>query len=780
MPAMTLKSGSRAGLRLCTAICFLLMALSIASAELRVGQRLADALGELNRDGASLLFSSEIVNDDMRILEVPRSGTLMERARAILAPHGLAVQQGPGDRWLVVPTNEAPGRNDAGAPNSSAGASSEARMSTLDEVLVMASRYRMYGDDTASDLRHDEIDRLPHLADDLMRAIARLPAANSDDFSARIRLRGGAREETGVYLDGLKLIDPFHLKDLAGALSIVDSNLIERVDVLPGGFPARYGDAASGVITVQTLAPPDETVHSVGVSFVNAFANTRGSFESGRGGWLLSLRRGYLDWLFQLVDTGSGEFTPRYGDVMARIEHDIGDRHVISGHVLAAEDDLKYFDDGEDTTVDGDAQTVFLWSRLQSFWSDAVSTEFVIWRSTLDRTRSARVNDSDTITADVVDRRDIQSTGLRLDGRWLLRNDWSAGFGVEVTENQVEYDYFLNAVSNNPAFPGELPVIRQTSLPVDGGTIHYYGSVRKQLRNLGIELGWRVDEEDYTELAQAVSGPRLNVRYDLSPRSSLLFAWGDYNQFQPIEALQVEDGVTRFFPATEAEYRSIGFEQDFDGLLDLRIDLYEKRYRRLRPRFVNLLDSYEPIPEANPDRTRIDANAAKARGLEISLQQKAAKGFSWWASYTYASVEDAIDGTDIVREWDQPHSFNALLNWQGVRWNVSVAAAWRTGWPRTQPTLQVSGSPPAQDPEIVLGPRNASRYSDYARVDARISREVRLQRGSFTYFLEIYNLLDAANTCCVDEMAVLPGPTLQLSEETWLPRMPSFGFTWIF
>ena len=755
----------------------LLLGPGISMAKPYAGQSLQDALLELSSEGAALLFSSEVVTSDMRVMEAPKSAEPLEMAREILTPHGLELTIAPGERWLVTRSEEDPSEPVTGEDELTLPPRGNV---AVDEIVVIAGRFQLYGDDQAAEFDHEEINRLPNLADDLMRAISRLPAATADDFSARINLRGGIREETAVYLDGLKLIDPFHLKDLQGALSVVDSNLINHVDVLPGGFPAVYGDQASGIVNIRTLSVPEQSQHSVGVSFVNAFANTRGSFDDGQGGWLVSVRRGYLDWLFQLVDTGEGEFTPRYLDFLAKVEHDIGDRHVLSGHVLAAQDNMKYFDDTEDTQVDGDADTLFLWARLQSHWSDALMSDTVFWRSAIDRRRNTSVAAPDDIVASVSDLRDIEVFGLRSDWRWQFRDGWSVGFGLEATDNRVDYDYTLNGITTGIGYPGQPPIIRRTLTTIDGGTVGLQASIRKDFDRLAAEFGWRHDSESYTQLQESVSGPHLNIRFDLTPATKLLLAWGDYYQFQPVERLQVEDGVEQFGPATDAEHRIIGLEHDFNDALSLRVDAYQKRYRRLRPRFINLFDSYEPIPEAKPDRYRVDASSADARGIEVTLRRRNTEGFSWWASYTYSKAEELVDGIDVPREWDQPHALNVVLNWQGERWNFNLATAWRTGWPRTEAELGVVDTPTGPQLSVVPGERNASRYEDYLRMDTRISRRIALQNGSFTYFFEIYNIFDTVNPCCIDEQHILPGPTLVIDEGTWLPFMPSFGFTWEF
>jgi hypothetical protein len=65
-------------------------------AELQTGQLLRDALIDLNEQGAALLFSSELVRSDMRVVQAPVSADLLEMARELLAPHGLALEPGPG------------------------------------------------------------------------------------------------------------------------------------------------------------------------------------------------------------------------------------------------------------------------------------------------------------------------------------------------------------------------------------------------------------------------------------------------------------------------------------------------------------------------------------------------------------------------------------------------------------------------------------------------------------------------------------------------------------
>lgn len=807
--------------------------------EIRAGQPLGEALRELQSAGLDLLYSSELVRPEMSVRETPRATEPLAIAREILAPHGLRLGTGPGGRWLVqsvesaerTSTSELRGRilaADTGRPLSGvrvlgpdgwAVTDSDGRFELamrlpatlqvraagyetaqvdagtadppllelllqpepLQEVTVVASRYRLFGVHATAEFDHEEIDRVPHLADDLARAVRRLPAVATDDHSARFNLRGGRREETPLRLDGLALIDPFHLKDLQGGLSIVDSNLVDRVDVLPGGFPVEYGDAASGIVDIHTLGRPARPEHALGVSFVNAFANTRGSFADQRGGWLVSVRRGYLDWLFEIVNTGSGEFTPRYYDVLAKLEHDVGERHTLSMHVLAAQDDLLFTQESEGTHADGKADSLFTWSRLRSAWTEALKAETVLWRGAMDRIRDIVVDDRADMTADLLDRRDVETLGLRSDWRWQGGERWYGKWGLELQRHEVDYDYALQGFVDPDLYPGHAPLARSSRLRIDGEefAVHAAAGVRLGER-LHAELGLRWDRESYTGFGEDLASPRLNLRYELGPRTELRAAWGRFHQFQQPEGLQVEDDELSFFPATRTSQGILGLEHRFVAPeLTLRIEAYEKRYARLQPRFANLL-GYHVILEAAADRVRIDADTARTRGVELTLKRRGARGWSYWGSYTYAEAEDRIDARYVRREWDQRHAVNVVTNWRGERWNLNLAGAWHSGWPRTEFGLGTIDTPAGPQTGVVFGPRNAARHGDYLRFDTRLSRNVPLERGEFTYFLELYNIFNTQNPCCVDELDLHFGPLLVHDDEHWLPRMPSFGFTWTF
>ena len=62
---------------------------------------------------------------------------------------------------------------------------------------------------------------------------------SSGDVAAHFSIRGGRHNETLILLDGLEIYEPYHLKGFnEGAISVINVETIEGVELMTGGFPA--------------------------------------------------------------------------------------------------------------------------------------------------------------------------------------------------------------------------------------------------------------------------------------------------------------------------------------------------------------------------------------------------------------------------------------------------------------------------------------------------------------------------------------------------------------
>lgn len=114
---------------------------------------------------------------------------------------------------------------------------------SLKAVVVTPGRFSIMGDQPLSrqTLKSEDIKNMS-FAEDITRAVVRLPGVASNDFSSKFTIRGGEDDEVLITLDGMEFYEPFHQRDFAGGLfSIIDIETIQGVDLMTGGFSAEFG-----------------------------------------------------------------------------------------------------------------------------------------------------------------------------------------------------------------------------------------------------------------------------------------------------------------------------------------------------------------------------------------------------------------------------------------------------------------------------------------------------------------------------------------------------------
>ena len=69
------------------------------------------------------------------------------------------------------------------------------------------------------------------------------------DQGGQLYIRGGSPTQTGIYLDGITIYNPFHS---IGLFSVFETEAIRNVDVYTAGFNAQYGNRTSAIVDVHT------------------------------------------------------------------------------------------------------------------------------------------------------------------------------------------------------------------------------------------------------------------------------------------------------------------------------------------------------------------------------------------------------------------------------------------------------------------------------------------------------------------------------------------------
>lgn len=652
-------------------------------------------------------------------------------------------------------------------------------------------------------LTRTEIRNMPHIADDIYRTITRLPGLTGNDFFAGFTVRGGSHEEVLVQLDGMELYEPFHLKSGfgGGLMSIIDSETVGGMEMMTGAFPVEYGDRLSGVFNIESSTPQDErTRTSLGLSFTNLRLLSEGSFQQGRGDWLVVARRGYVDLLLQVVEPDD-EVHLSYYDVYGKLRYRLNNKHTLALHLLRADDDMRFLDKKTNDRGEWTDGTAYGWLTWTATPHPRLMAQTVLSVGTLNERRDATfiTDGTDLLWSNVDDQRDVTQYGVKQDWTLDLSDRLLLKAGASFRRFSADYDYDLQVRTSRQLIDDEWVLDFDTTRVLfhpSGNQIGaYVGGRVRPWRALTAEVGLRYDETRWTD--ERRWSPRLNLAYALGERTTLRLGWGRFTQAQGIHQVQIEEGDDVFYPSEAAEHRVAGLEHRFGKGLTFRVEAYHKKLSDLHPRSQNLRDGAidnQRFPEVEEDRIRLFPSHGTAKGLEFFVKKDNGNRFNWWASYSLAVAEDYvadvvlpphfegivaaedIAGTLVPRPFDQRHTFYGDAGYRlNEKWGFNLAYQFHSGWPYTLLTQQ-------RDLGLLdYGTINSERAAPYHRLDARINRYFTFSNSRLTAFIEFLNLLDTNNLRRATD-TVTTGPNGELlierDEKNWTSMVPSFGIRW--
>lgn len=644
----------------------------------------------------------------------------------------------------------------------------------VENVIVTGSLYRFpyrRAGESSFQMSADEINSTPNMAGDSMRVVNRLPGVSSVGVSAKPRIRGGLQDEVLILLDGVELLEPFHLSDYQAGYSSIDNRTVDSIDIYTGGFPVRYGNRMSGVIDVKTNRAESPFNTEIGLSNFSTFINARGQTEGSRGlDWLVSARRGDLEELTQFIDSLATD--PRYSDASARVSVEFSDRVEWSAGGLVTNDNIR-FQDEEESALSRVANNYF-WSRLDVRHSKYFYNSLIFSYANINREKRQSSFEEEEKGGFLDYSQDVHQFNLRNDYRFS-RGENLIEFGFQAAYGQSDYKYraafdrgLLAQLLDNRQLIDE-----DIQLKPKGWLGGAYLAAELAIAKLLVQPSIRWDTQRYYFSGQSQQlSPRLGLAYDVTDDFSLRFSIGRFHQPEGLHELQVIDGEQRFFKPQSSDQVVLGLDWQHKDLT-IKTEFYYKRYRNLKVRFENAFNPFVLLPEMEPDRIRLNPEKALARGVDIELKYPFGSSLQGVLRYSHMSVEDRIEGFWVPRRWSQSNAINAQISWQRNNFSLAAAVTWHSGW-RTS-MLQNAIPVETQIPlETVL---NNTELREYFSLDISASKSWRLGKTLMTVHADITNVTERNNLAGIDfdieeedgEMTLVP------DGETLLPLISSIG-----
>ena len=597
----------------------------------------------------------------------------------------------------------------------------------------------------------EEIRRAPGSAGDVSRILMSLPSvAKVNDQSNSLIVRGGSPVENAFYVDNIEIPNINHFPtqgSSGGPIGLINVDFIKEVDFSAGGFPARYGNRLSSVMELSFReGNRSEFDGQLDLNFAGFGGAAEGPLGGGKGSWLFSARRSYLDLLIKAIDTGTS-IAPRYGDYQGKLVYDLhprhqltllgifGDDHSHSDREAAQENDMTVYG-----TQDYGANTAGLnWRML---WTGKGFSNTSLSYSGLNFREDYFENGSDIR---VVRNRSSEQA-------WKLRNlnhfrlgPHALEFGFEAQHRRAGFDNRYAAFSDAL---GDSIAPQQLTRDINARQVGGFASLTLQLLpRFTATAGLRGDY--FSAQPEARLSPRLALSYQLSQRTTLSGSAGRYHQPLPV-VLLVQQAENHDLPLLQATHYVLRISHLLSADTRLSVEAYRKDYRHF------------PLDPAQPALFLIDEifyrygfffhhgplndeGQAASRGIEIMLQKKLADKVYGLVSASYFRSEyRGGDGRWRERVFDNRYIFSAEGGYKPNRsWEFSLRWIYAGGAPYTP--FDETASRTQQRGVLAEAAINSARYPDYHSLNLRFDRRFQFDRANMVFYFSVWNAYNRRN-----------------------------------
>jgi len=613
----------------------------------------------------------------------------------------------------------------------------------------------------------DEILNIPGTQGDALRSIQNMPGVARAPFGlGLIVVRGSAPRDTRIFFEGFEIPQLFHF---FGLTSVINSDLLSKIEFVPGNFSARYGRAMGGIIDVSVRKAKTDGWHGyLDIDLWDTAALLEGPV--GKGGIALSVRRSYIDSVLRLVP--GMELAPVYYDYQAMFDYPV---------------------------LGGDF-------KLMSFGAD----DRIMF---LEKDETPYITISHKLTAQYRKRfgedRLFASAGVALFNLSFLNDDQTFRLSLETQQAEWRMEYlhqFNSKLSSTVGFDGNFARgLFSLSTRFGGGrqdsdegdvsnpfgdkTLEFDGTILAN--SFFAEANWhpdkrwtfipglRLDLVRVGETEMAMFDPRLTVRYCLKPdKFSINAGVGVYSQ-----EMEIQEVYQNFFGNPRLTYNkslhtTLGTTIKPVPSLSIESAFFYKHLWDL----VTASDRVLMLEGEQVRENLRNQGLGRVYGLELLLKKESDalcpsflgmnKCFGW-VSYTLSRSERKEDDTIDwhVFSFDQTHILTVLFSGQWRNgWQAGFRFRLSTGIPLT-PFVGGIYDSDSNRYQGIQGALNSERLPLFHQLDFRVDKKFEFQRWSLTAYIDIQNVYYNKATEFIDyNFNYTKRRTIE-----GLPIFPSFG-----
>ena len=600
-------------------------------------------------------------------------------------------------------------------------------MESLDEVVVTEKRRQTTGTDQ---LDTKNLRQTPSTTGNAVEELVQQQAGVSthNELSSQYNVRGGSFDENSVYINGTEIYRPLLIRSgQQEGLSVINSDMVEKIGFSSGGFEAKYGDKMSSALDIQYRKPTrlegNLQASLLGGSIFLGYGNKKFSMSHG-------LRYKTNRYLLGSLET-KGEYRPNFLDYQTYITWSpnkrwdvdfIGnisenhynfkpsDRETSFGTMQDVKSFKVYFDGQEKDifrTLFGTASITYhptektnVKLQVAAFHTKEQETYDIQGQYWLDDTQTQENLGVGTymeharnyLTANV------QSVKLTVNHK-AKRHDIAGGFTMkweEIEENAREYEMRDSSGYSIPHTGKRLDMIYSLASKnkISSTRLEAYlqdtyrfqtGSGEKPnlwTLNMGVRLAnWSYNKE-------TIISPRVSLALIPSFNEDMTFRLSTGLYYQAPFYKELRDTTTINGRTIVTLNQDIKSQQSIHivGAFDYRFRLANRPFRFTAEAYYKILRNLVPYNVQNMKVVYYGENLAKghAAGLDLKLYGEFVPGTDSWLTFSVMSTRQTINGMSVPLPTDQRWGVNLHFTdyFPGTqRWKMTLRLAFADGLP---------------------------------------------------------------------------------------------------
>ena len=615
-------------------------------------------------------------------------------------------------------------------------------MKALDEVVVTERRRQTTG---TEQLDTKELRTTPSTTGNAVEELVQQQAGVSshNELSSQYNVRGGSFDENSVYINGVEVYRPLLIRSgQQEGLSVINSDMVEKIGFSSGGFEAKYGDKMSSALDIQYRKPTSWEGNVQGsllggsafIAYASKSKTTDPSSQTSNPKFTMShgVRYKTTRYLLGSLET-KGEYSPNFLDYQTYITYQPNERwaldfigNISENHYTFQPSDretsfgtmqnvksFKVYFDGQEKDI---FRTLFGTVRLQRIFSPNTkvsllgSAFYTKEQETYDIKGEYWLNDAlenvslgvgtymeharNYLTANV------QSVKLLVNHK-TSRHDWEVGFTAKwehIKENAREYEMRDSSGYSIPHSADRLDLIYSLasentlkSTRIEGYVQDTYrwqtgGDEEQQPTLWTLNYGVRMANWSYNK--ETIVSPRVSIAMIPSWNQDMTFrlAAGLYYQAPFYKELRDTNTVNGRTVVTLNQKIKSQRSIHVVGAFDYRFRMANRPFRFSAEAYFKLMDNLVPYNVQNMKVVYYGENLAKghAFGVDLKLFGEFVPGTDSWLTFSIMSTRQKINGVTIPMPTDQRWGVNLHFTdyFPGTeRWKMTLKLALADGLP---------------------------------------------------------------------------------------------------